>query len=262
MKYYIAENGQPAGPFELKELLEHGLTVNSQVWNETMDNWASATQVPEVYNLLRGAAVQQAGQPYQPQQPREQGQQNAPATSNQQYAPAADSGHEAYQPQQPQQQYAQPQQQYAQPQQQQYAQPQQQQYAQPQQQYAQPQQGQAQQYGQVPYYGEHQYAQPQYAQPAAPMPNDWKAANITITILSVLCCCNVIALITGIVGISKSNSVRTMYNYGDYQRADEAAQNARMWFFISLALLVVGAIMSTIYLMKSPEFNNALAGQI
>lgn len=94
------------------------------------------------------------------------------------------------------------------------------------------------------------------------MPNDWKAANITITILSVLCCCNVIALITGIVGISKSNSVRTMYNYGDYQRADEAAQNARMWFFISLALLVVGAIMSTIYLMKSPEFNNALAGQI
>jgi hypothetical protein len=43
MKYYIAENGQPAGPFEPSELMAHGLTVNSLVWGEGMPNWVSAS---------------------------------------------------------------------------------------------------------------------------------------------------------------------------------------------------------------------------
>lgn len=54
MKYYIAENGQPAGPFEASELLAHGLTVNSLVWGEGMPNWTSASQVPELAALLSG----------------------------------------------------------------------------------------------------------------------------------------------------------------------------------------------------------------
>lgn len=54
MKYYIAENGQPAGPFEPNELLMHGLTVNSLVWTEGMANWTSASQVPELAALLSG----------------------------------------------------------------------------------------------------------------------------------------------------------------------------------------------------------------
>ncbi|MBO7610531.1 MAG: DUF4339 domain-containing protein [Muribaculaceae bacterium] len=54
MKYYIAENGQPAGPFEPSELLAHGLTVNSLVWGEGMPNWTSASQVPELMALLSG----------------------------------------------------------------------------------------------------------------------------------------------------------------------------------------------------------------
>lgn len=54
MKYYIAENGQPAGPFEASELLAHGLTVNSLVWGEGMPNWTSASQVPELMALLSG----------------------------------------------------------------------------------------------------------------------------------------------------------------------------------------------------------------
>ena len=54
MKYYIAENGQPAGPFEPSELLAHGLTVNSLVWGEGMPNWISASQVPELMALLGG----------------------------------------------------------------------------------------------------------------------------------------------------------------------------------------------------------------
>ena len=54
MKYYIAENGQQAGPFEPNELLSHGLTVNSLVWCEGMATWTSASQVPELMALLSG----------------------------------------------------------------------------------------------------------------------------------------------------------------------------------------------------------------
>ncbi|MBQ6166470.1 MAG: DUF4339 domain-containing protein [Muribaculaceae bacterium] len=62
MRYYIAENGQPAGPFEANELLMHGLTVNSLVWGEGMPSWTSASQVPELMALLSGT-------PYTPTPP-------------------------------------------------------------------------------------------------------------------------------------------------------------------------------------------------
>ena len=221
MKYYIAENGQPAGPFELNELLEHGLTVNSQVWNESMMGWSSASDVPEVMNLLR--STQQPIQ--QPEQP-------------------------VYE--QPQQ-YEQPQ--YGQPQQQQYEQPQ---YGQPQaQQYEQPQYGQ-QMYGQQGGY----YAQPQYAQPKGLMPGDWKTANIIITILSLFCCCNPFSMITGIVGIVKSGNVRTFYNAGNQTEAENAASSAKMWFLISLALLVLGLIVSIIIVLCTPGATESLKGSL
>jgi len=57
MKYYIAENGQPAGPFEPSELLMHGLTVNSLVWAEGMPDWTSASQVPELVAILSGQPI-------------------------------------------------------------------------------------------------------------------------------------------------------------------------------------------------------------
>ena len=105
MKYYIAENGQQAGPFEPNELLLHGLTVNSLVWCEGMPNWVSANQVPELMALLSGQAFNPTGidtqlpqmpqtppmgevqlpqvppfggQPQQPTQPTTYGQGNQP----------------------------------------------------------------------------------------------------------------------------------------------------------------------------------------
>ena len=61
MKYYIAENGQQAGPFEPNELLQHGLTVNSLVWCEGMPSWTSASQVPELMALLNGQPFNPTG---------------------------------------------------------------------------------------------------------------------------------------------------------------------------------------------------------
>lgn len=70
MKYYIAENGQQAGPFEPNELLLHGLTVNSLVWCEGMPNWVSASQVPELMAVLSGQPFNPTGiDPQLPQMP-------------------------------------------------------------------------------------------------------------------------------------------------------------------------------------------------
>lgn len=73
MKYFIAENGQQAGPFEPNELLLHGLTVNSLVWCEGMPNWVSASQVPELMALLNGQPFNPGGldtqMPQMPQTP-------------------------------------------------------------------------------------------------------------------------------------------------------------------------------------------------
>ena len=99
MKYFIAENGQQAGPFEPNELLAHGLTVNSLVWCEGMPTWVSASQVPELMAVLNGQTFNPGGMdtqlpqtppmgdaqlpqmpPYggQPQQPTTYGQGNQP----------------------------------------------------------------------------------------------------------------------------------------------------------------------------------------
>lgn len=61
MRYYIAEKGQPVGPFEPNELLAHGLTANSLVCGEGMPSWTSASQVPELMALLTGQPVDMTG---------------------------------------------------------------------------------------------------------------------------------------------------------------------------------------------------------
>lgn len=87
MQYYISNNGQQAGPFEVQDLIANGLNQSSLVWCEGMANWLPATQVPEVAQLFAQAPPQQP----QPQQYQQQQQYQQP------------------QPQQPyQQQYGQP----------------------------------------------------------------------------------------------------------------------------------------------------------
>lgn len=54
MKYYIAIDNQPEGPYEHHELLIHGLTPTSLVWTEGMTDWAEARTVPEMQALLSG----------------------------------------------------------------------------------------------------------------------------------------------------------------------------------------------------------------
>ena len=229
MKYYIAENGQPAGPFEVNELLAHGMTVNSQVWCETMENWTAAGQVPELMPLL-GIEPQPAVLPEQP----------------------------AYEPQQ-QQAY--------QPQQQQAYQPQQQQAYQPQQQAYQPQQQQAYQPQQQPYqqgqpsggYAQPQYAQPQYAQPLPAIPKNWMTESVLIVILSALCCCNPISFITGIVALVNAGKVKSAYERGDMFTAQESSKSAKTWTLISLVIMLLSVVVGIVILMTSPAFMESIS---
>lgn len=232
MKYYIAENGQPAGPFELKELMDHGLTVNSQVWNESMTGWTAASNVPEVMDLLRQSTQPAVATPVAPVAPVEPVEPIEPQPPVEDYS--------AYQPQ-PEETYQPPQ----------YGAPQ----PEPAQNYQQPQYGAPQ-----PQYGPAQsnYAQPQYGRPHGPMPADWKTANIIITIISVLCCCNPISLVTGIVGIVKSSNVRTLYNTGNQAEAEQMAASAKMWFFISLALMLVLSLAAGIYIWNDAGVYQAM----
>lgn len=52
MKYYIVENQQPVGPFEVEELLNRGITVKSLVWTEGMSSWQEVGTVEEINAAL------------------------------------------------------------------------------------------------------------------------------------------------------------------------------------------------------------------
>lgn len=51
--YYIADNGQPTGPFTVDQIRDfHTLAHNTLVWNETMTEWTPAGQIPELAEII------------------------------------------------------------------------------------------------------------------------------------------------------------------------------------------------------------------
>ena len=206
MKYYIAENGQPAGPFEPNELMAHGLTVNSLVWGEGMPNWVSASQVPELMAVLNGTpfnpgnidmSIPQAppmGDPMplpqvppfggqQPTQPAPYGQ----GTTNQPYAP--------------------------------------------------------------PQYG------PSTNQPTNQiMPKTWLTESILVTVASLLCCFNIVGLITGVLAIIKANGVMSKFMRGDVTGANSDSASAKKWVLITVAVGVVWSLIQGFRMINDPSF--------
>ena len=216
MKYYIAENGQQAGPFEPNELLLHGLTVNSLVWCEGMASWTSASQVPELMALLSGQTytpptgndiqlpqtppmgdVQLPQMPpvstpqtTAPQQPTPQGTPYGQGTVNQPYAP--------------------------------------------------PQYGPSNQTSNKP---SNQL-----------MPKTWLTESILATVICSLCCgASFITLITGIIAIFNANGVKSKFNSGDYAGANKKSSSARMWMLITVGIGIAAALYSGYMLISNPE---------
>lgn len=210
MKYFIAENGQQAGPFEPSELLQHGLTVNSLVWCEGMPSWTSASQVPELMALLSGQTFNPGNIDMQmPQMP-----------------PVGGGGAEL--PQVP------------------------------------PFGGQPQQpapYGQP--YGQgttnQPYAQPQYGpsnnqQGRQVMPKTWFTECVIVTILSALCCCNPLGLLSGIYSVFKANSSKNKYARGDVQGSTTDGATAKKWMIITIVIGLVWSCIQAYRIVTDPAF--------
>lgn len=268
MKYYIAENGQPAGPFDYDELVKHGLTVNSLVWNDSLVGWTKAGEVPELDKLLTGgvtataapAAQEPAAQePVSPEveaayAPQEQAQQSAyaPQEPEAAYAPQGEEtvvAATATPKEEPQAQPAQdaPQQPYAQPQ---YEEPQQQPYAQSQ---------YIQGYPQQPY-GPQQAYGPQQVPMAPPVTN--KTMSIIITIVSWLCCCNVVSGVLSVIAIVKASNANSAFYRGDRITADVEAESARKLSLYALIALLVLPVIGFIIMLFTPEASDALTSSL
>jgi hypothetical protein len=52
MKYYISQNENQLGPFEISDLLSNGLTRDSLVWTEGMEDWKKAGEVEDLKHLF------------------------------------------------------------------------------------------------------------------------------------------------------------------------------------------------------------------
>lgn len=204
MKYYIAENGQQAGPFEPNELLQHGLTVNSLVWCEGMPSWTSASQVPELMALLSGTPFNPGNMDMQ--------LPPVPPVGNPMPQQVPPFGGQQPQPTQPTT------------------------YGQPNQPYAQPQYG------------------PSSNQPQQVMPKTWFTECLIVTILSALCCCNPVGLLTGIYSIVKANSSKNKYMRGDVSGSATDGATAKKWMIITIVVGLVWSCIQAYRIVSDPAF--------
>lgn len=53
MGYYILENGQQYGPFNIEQLKKRGITINTQVWREGMAQWTCVKNIPKLIDFAQ-----------------------------------------------------------------------------------------------------------------------------------------------------------------------------------------------------------------
>lgn len=59
-EYYVYLNDQQQGPFTLEQLAEMGITPETEVWTEGMDDWRQAGDVPQLTSLLQRLEYERA----------------------------------------------------------------------------------------------------------------------------------------------------------------------------------------------------------
>lgn len=90
-KFYYISDGQQLGPHTSQELIQFGITKDTQIWCDGMTNWDAAGHHPELQNLFVAATPpppppppQYAPPPPAPQQPK---YAPPPQVQQQQYIP-------------------------------------------------------------------------------------------------------------------------------------------------------------------------------
>ncbi len=213
MKYYIAENGQQAGPFEPSELMMHGLTVNSLVWCEGMASWTSASQVPELMTLLSGQTFNPGGIDTQLPPMPPMGDSQLPQMPQ---VPPFGGGDTQSQPTVP---YGTP--------------------------YGQGTTNQP--------YAPPQYGPSTNTPTNQVMPKTWLTESILATAASLLCCFNIIGLATGVFAIFKANGVKSKFMKGDTAGANQDSASAKKWMMITVAVGVVWTLIQAYRLISDPS---------
>lgn len=69
MKYFIILNGSQTGPFEVNELYNKGITPETLVWTEGMENWTPAWQVGDLKPVINSSIVRSEPPKYEPDGP-------------------------------------------------------------------------------------------------------------------------------------------------------------------------------------------------
>lgn len=225
MKYYIALNGQPAGPFEPNELLAQGLTANSLVLGEGMSTWTSASQIPELAALLSGT-------PYTPSNIDVQLPQMPPVGQPNQLPQTPPMGDQMPLPQMPDL----PPVTTPQP--------------------TTPMPGNNTPTGQpynLPKISPNTTNQQQGA------PKTWLIESIIATAACSFCCSvPLIGLIPGIIAIYMAMGVKSKYNSGDIDGAYKKSASAKKWFFITIAVGVAAALYGSFQLLKDANFSEVI----
>lgn len=82
------------------------------------------------------------------------------------------------------------------------------------------------------------------------LPKNWLLESLLVTILTFLCCSNILGLPFGIAAIVNASSVESKFNRGDYISAERAAKNAKKWTIVTGVLAVVSIIIfALLYLL-------------
>ena len=104
-KFYIAVNGNQAGPYTFDQLRSQNVTPDTLVWFAGQPDWAKASTIPQLQTLFvsQQQPYQQSQQPQQPQygqQPQQQyGQPQQPQYGQQQTYQQPQYGQSIYQQQ-------------------------------------------------------------------------------------------------------------------------------------------------------------------
>lgn len=104
-KFYIAVNGNQAGPYTFDQLRSQNVTPDTLVWFAGQPDWAKASTIPQLQTLFvsQQQPYQQPQQPQQPQygqQPQQQyGQPQQPQYGQQQAYQQPQYGQSIYQQQ-------------------------------------------------------------------------------------------------------------------------------------------------------------------
>ena len=102
------------------------------------------------------------------------------------------------------------------------------------------------------------YAQPQYGPSNNTptqnvMPKTWLTESVLVTAMSLLCCFNIVGIITGVLGIIKANGVKSKFMQGDVTAANNNSAAAKKWVIITVVVGVVWTLIQAYRIISDPS---------